>query len=374
MNNGHWIIAAFRHRMLLIRLFATVVIAVLGLHAVSLLADEPKVKIETLVSGLSEPCGVAIQPSTEDVFISDNGAGRIVKYSRLKPDQAVPVVVGFAHEEAPGKDATSRLGVLGLAFLNEHTLVAGCSAKVGDRAVLTYTLPAANADAEAKPIAVDAARQRLGAASEGDEAVIAEGKFFGLAVSAFAPPTLFVTNTGSSRGWIFKSEIKNWSTLETLNPFMFIPQKYIAQFGLPSGGITISRRGLLVVGMKNTDAAKGSSLVFFSGKTGGLLSGQPTTLHDIVGLAYSPESGRLYAADFSGADPQSAGVYRLDSAMVDGRSGIKAVKIAAIERPSALAFASDNTMYVTVFGPVEKESKKGQVPKSGKLVKITGDL
>ena len=49
MNKGHWIIAALQHRMSPIRFIAAAVIAVLGLYAVTLLADEPKVKIESIL-------------------------------------------------------------------------------------------------------------------------------------------------------------------------------------------------------------------------------------------------------------------------------------------------------------------------------------
>ncbi len=359
-------------------LFVALLLAASVWQPVTLLAaEESKVKVETIVSDLVDPCGIAIQPSTENVFVSDSGAGRIVEVLRMKPDQAIPVITGFVPEKSTAiQDVAVHLGALGLAFLNEHTLVVGNSSKKGDRTVLVFNLPVEATGNDAKPLEADSAKQRLGGPAEGEETVAAEGKFYGLAVSPFAPPALFATNPGSSRGWIFKAQIKSWSSLEKLNPFTFIPAKVVSRVGLPSGGITINRRGLLVVGMANADPSKGSSVAFFNAKpeTGGLLTTLPTTLHRITGLAYSPESGRLYAADFGDASAGSDGIYRLDAATVDGRSGIKAVKVAAVDRPTALVFSSDNTLFATAFGSIDKESKNATAPKAGKLVKITGDL
>jgi glucose/arabinose dehydrogenase len=35
--------------------------------------------VETVVGGLNNPCGIAIQPETGHVFIADSGAGRVVR-------------------------------------------------------------------------------------------------------------------------------------------------------------------------------------------------------------------------------------------------------------------------------------------------------
>ena len=42
----------------------------------------------------------------------------------------------------------------------------------------------------------------------------------------------------------------------------------------------------------------------------------------------------------------------------------------AAERPTALAFASDGTLYVTLLGDPAEGSKE----KTGQVIKITGDL
>jgi hypothetical protein len=102
----------------------------------------------------------------------------------------------------------------------------------------------------------------------------------------------------------------------------------------------------------------------------------PTGLRDVVALAYSPSSNRLYAADLAWSAAGEGGIYRLDAGKVDGRSGLKAIKIASLERPTALAFAADNTLYAVALGaPMKDGDKQDQdAAKKGMLVKITGDL
>lgn len=50
------------------------------------------VKVETVVGGLTNPCGVAVQPETGVVFISDSGAGRVV---RVVDGKLEAVITGF---------------------------------------------------------------------------------------------------------------------------------------------------------------------------------------------------------------------------------------------------------------------------------------
>ena len=86
----------------------------------------PDVTTETLCAGLDNPCGVAVQPGTGHVFVSDSGAGRVIRVDPDRPGAVVRAVVGFPVAEAGGKPQR-QVGPLGLAFLDRRTLVVGQS-------------------------------------------------------------------------------------------------------------------------------------------------------------------------------------------------------------------------------------------------------
>ena len=84
-----------------------------------------------------------------------------------------------------------------------------------------------------------------------------------------------------------------------------------------------------------------------------------TNLKQLVGLAYSPTSGSLYAADFAG------GIHRIDDASEPGRPACRTVKVADVSKPTALAFAPDGALYVVTFGSADDD---------GTLEVVTGNL
>ena len=61
-------------------------------------------------------------------------------------------------------------------------------------------------------------------------------------------------------------------------------------------------------------------------------------------------------------------MFRLD---VDDDAGhVVAVKIASLDKPTALAFGADGSLYVTLIGTAAEGAKA----KPGKLVKIVGEF
>ena len=62
----------------------------------------------------------------------------------------------------------------------------------------------------------------------------------------------------------------------------------------------------------------------------------PTDLQNIVGLAYSPTAGNLYAANAGAEAPSKDGIYRLDDAGKLGHPAIKATKVADVITPPHL--------------------------------------
>ncbi|MFY7969351.1 MAG: hypothetical protein ACOVNV_09685, partial [Pirellulaceae bacterium] len=85
-------------------------------------AEAPKgPAMSVLVDGLDNPSGIAVQPETGIVFVSDSGAGRIVRIVNGAPE---PVVIEFK-TDIYGKGPEYNIGPLGLAFLDKNTLVVG---------------------------------------------------------------------------------------------------------------------------------------------------------------------------------------------------------------------------------------------------------
>src|SRR5262245_30446526 len=86
----------------------TIVISLTSLLSLSAVAadesgsNRQQVRVETLLSNLDRPCGLAVQPETNDVFVSETGAAQIIKVAHPKePAEAVPVVTGFTRTEDP---------------------------------------------------------------------------------------------------------------------------------------------------------------------------------------------------------------------------------------------------------------------------------
>ena len=78
-----------------------------GLISFGLAAD-----VETVLDDLDNPCGVAIQPGSGHIFLSDSGAGRVI---RVVDGQAEEVVVGF-DRDVYGEGPAYHIGPLGLVL------------------------------------------------------------------------------------------------------------------------------------------------------------------------------------------------------------------------------------------------------------------
>ena len=125
--------------------------------------------------------------------------------------------------------------------------------------------------------------------------------------------------------------------------------------------ITTNKDGQLVVGQMGEMTQPGDSLLtIYDPKSGDLKASYETGLSDIAGLAYSPKTGKLYAADFSWHDTSQGGLFELTV------SGDKctAKKLYELDKPTALAFDDDGNLYITVFGTAEegRQTEAGQSP------------
>lgn len=321
--------------------------------ATTLFAAEPKV--ETVLDGLINPVGLAIQPETGVVFVSDSGAGKVL---RVVEGKAEPVISG-SPIDVYGKGPKCEIGPLGLAFFDKDTLIVGDGGFVdGEEFVRVFTLPE-----EGKALDYDKDAKTKAGPLEATDDLKPEGNFYGLAVSKSA---VYVTSNGDdTKGWVLRMPIEGtkFGKLER-----WLATKEAVEVDAPVG-ITLSPRGEIVIGqMGEVNKPNDSLLTFYNASNGKMLLNLETNLHDITALGYHPKTGLLYALDFAWMEPDAGGLYRIDRGAKEGDAPIKSAKIVGLEKPTAMAFAPDGALYVTTIGsPGEEET----AAKTGKLVKIT---
>lgn len=326
------------------------IVALLGLSSAAISAEP---KVTTVVDGLNNPSGVAVQPGTGHVFVSDSGAGKIV---RIVDGKSQDVVVGFK-ADIYGKGPMYNIGPLGLLFLSKDTLVVGGGdLPDGEELLRVFQVPAAGAAA----IKVDAATASFALKAQGE--LKGEGNFYALAAT---PDAVYVTSNGDdTKGWVAKAPRKG----NTLTGFeRFIATKEAVEVDAPVGAtISPAPRNELVIGqMGEMNVPKDSLLTYYNPKDGKKLMNLPTGLYDIASLAYSPK-GQLYAVDFAWMKTDEGGLFQLIAQSKDGKQAIEAKKIVSLDKPSAMAFGPDGALYVTVFGTAKEGSNKSP----GSLVKI----
>ena len=328
-------------------------VALLVVCAASVFAQT---KTETVLDGLNNPCGVAIQPETGTVFVADSGAGRVI---RIVDGKAEEVIVGYA-KDVYGKGPMYDIGPLGLAFLDKDTLVVGGGDLLdGEEQLRVYTVPAAGAAA----IKFDATKYSFKLPPEGD--IKGEGNFYGIAATKTG---IYVTSNGDdTKGWVAKADVNGTK----VGPFArFIATKEATEVDAPVA-ITISSRGEIVIGqMGEINVPNDSLLTFYNAKTGKKLMNLETGLYDISGLAYAPKTGQLYATDFAWMAEKEGGLFQLVAEVKDGKQGLKTTKLTSLDKPTAMVFAPDGTLYITVIGT----AKEGDAKKPGQLLKIAPGL
>jgi DNA-binding beta-propeller fold protein YncE len=315
----------------------------LALLACLFVSAQAAPKTETVLEGLDNPSGLAVQPETGHVFVSDSGAGRVV---RVVDGKAQDVIVGFP-KDVYGKGPMYNIGPLGLAFLNKDTLVVGGGGLPdGEELLRVYKVPAAG------QTAINASQMRKSFKIPPTVEIKGEGNFYALAATGQA---VFATSNGDdTKGWVNRLVINQDDSLGSYK--RFIATKEATEVDAPVA-IAIGPRGEVVVGqMGEINSPEDGLLTFYNAKTGKMLLNLETGLYDITGLAYSG-SGQLYATDFAWMDSEKGGLFQL----VRTRQGIDSKKILSLDKPSALAFGKGGALYVTVFSSG-----------SGKLLRISG--
>lgn len=320
------------------------VCALVGMIAMAEDAPKDGLKSKKVVTGLVNPSGIAIH-SGGDIFIaSKTGIDRLVPTS---PGKVMPEVTGYP-TDIYGKGPMYDIGPLGVGFLGDTDLVvADGSQKDGKEVVQLFKV---GKKAPSKPAKASDADQTLGPVI-GEFSPKGEGNFYGVAISKEA---IYITSNGDdTKGWILRSELTNGRPGE-LKPF--IATKTLVNVDAPVA-ITLDKKGQLVVGQMGEMTVAGDSLLSVYSTDGKLVSNHKTGLNDIAGLAFSPKSGALYAVDFAWVDTKKGGLFRLE---VSGEE-VKAVKVASLDKPTALAFDKEGNLYVTCFGTSADKKPSGTV-------------
>lgn len=328
----------------------TSVLSVLVLLTCCLTPALAEHKAETVLSGLNNPSGVALQPETGHVFVSDSGAAKII---RIVDGKAEDVITDFPID-VYGKGPKYNIGPLGLLFLNKDTLVVGGGClKDGEELLRVYSVPAAGAAA----IKADKMTKSFKLTATDD--VKGEGNFYALASNG---KNIYVTCNGDdTKGWVSRARIKDG---QVANYKRFLATKEATELDAPVG-VAISPRGELVVGQMGEITVPGDGLLtFYNAKNGKLLLNLETGLSDITALAYSPK-GQLYATDFMWTATDEGGLFQLISKKQGGKQTVTAKRILTLDKPTALAFDSKGALYITVIGSGEK---------GGKLLKVAAGL
>lgn len=337
------------HFCLAITLSLGFVIAQIGM--VSAIEGDPA----TVVDGLNNPTGVAIQPETGDLFVADSGAGRVIRVVDGKIEE---VIIGFG-KDVYGKGPMFDIGPLGLEFIDKNTLVVGGGDKPdGEELLRFFNVPAKGAAA----IKADDAVSSFALPAEGDNK--GEGNFYAIAISH---GNVYVTCNGDdTKGWVAKATVDGDKAKSFAR---FIATKEAVEVNAPVGIAVEPNDGHIAVGqMGEITVPHDSLLTFYRATDGKMLSNYATGLSDIDALAYSPEK-QLYALDFSWHDTTEGGLFHLISKILNGEPGVEAIKVASLDKPTAMAFGKDGSLYVAIIGT----KKEGSDQPGGKIVKFPAD-
>jgi len=316
------------------------------------------VSVEKVASGLNGPSAIAIRPGGSDpgeLFVAERGAGRVVKLSIGKTGQSIAVITGFAEPRgANGEtgEAADAAGIESLLFLDPMRLaVAG-----GEGDGRPYLRLFEVGDSHRMLTAGDA-KQNL-EMPEGGEAAAIRG-FRNLARTmpndTVADVLIAAGETSRGPGGLWKIAVRA-NTLGEISP-MFA--KKPDRFRGSVGGIAIASPGYITIAAAADDSKRADTIRFVNPVDGRVVLQVRTGLKEIIGVAYSPVTGNLYAAD-----GDAGAIYRIDDASTPGKPACKAAKIADVRHPTAIAFASEGTLFIAT----SDESSDGA------LYQLSGDL
>jgi hypothetical protein len=347
-------------RMRILNLALSLLAVCLAWPAVPSSGADVQVAVQKLLAGLQNPQAVAVRPDSGeacDVFVAENGAGRVVRLFPATAGKGIEAVAGFS-VPAPSDDNLPATGVCSLHFLDRNRLVVAGGDNDEKPFVRLYELPETNT-----PLVADQPKQDLDPPAGKNAARIRSFR----GITRTEPndrvgDVLIVAAWGDREPAGIVYIPVRAGTLGDVLPVRLNG----ADEPVEARGVAVGKNGHVVIATGSIPQSQSPlNLQFFNPVSRRVVMQVPVELRRIVALAYSPKSGNLYAAN--DAAKEEGGVYRLDESIRGGRPACTAVKIADVSRPTAMSFAPDGSLFVTSLG--ERINNDG-----GAVFMLSGDL
>jgi hypothetical protein len=318
--------------------------------------DPPKTdsgrSLVLLASGLNMPTGVAVHPETGAILVAESGAGRVV---RISDGATEPLIVDFPLAPV-GEDSEYLLGPSALLFLAPDTLMVSnriggntdALARVYRLAEDLYPLPFEAAQALISigpledPITTPMMINSIASSSE---------RIYGALMVDGQSGRLIEFDRGEGESVDVRVVADIQQTLESSGP----------------SGIAISPHGYLVVStLGELSDSPDSVLGFFDAVSKNRILRLDTGLYDVAAVSYSPRK-QMYALDLAWSQSSKGGLFRV-IADRSSPSGLRTLRIVALEHPTAMAFDSEGAMLITTLGTQDAQGKR-----QGSLWKVPAD-
>ncbi|MAT71667.1 MAG: hypothetical protein CMJ58_19345 [Planctomycetaceae bacterium] len=326
---------------------------------------------EQFLGDLNKPVGLAFrigvgETVAPELYFAEAAAGRVSRVRLGAGQQPAPFIEGFPTRASKSLNG-AEIGPLGLAFITRTKLAVGeAGAGPGVDLVRVYSLGEGPAS-----LRYDQTDHVVGPVKPTRQP--AQGGFYALALLADNALVVSSLEAGETADGGQPVPGGPWLLKATVNANKAADLQRLASSSSPGppgpfAGVTFHSDPNLPYVVASApgvaDESPDSALAWFSLQSGRVAMALPSGLRDVMAVAYS-QSGQLYVADASWADPAAGGVYRIDAAMVDGLQACRPVKIAAVPCPAALAFGPDGKLYVSSWGDPDDDA-------SGQVVRITG--
>ncbi len=290
---------------------------------------------EVVAGKLDHPMGVAVQPATGDVFVSESGKGRIV---RVVGGAVETAVAGFTPGTF-GDEPSYQVSPLGLGFLGNGMLLAGTGDRPAGQDEL-LVLPIGAAGEKARDLSAAATRYLVTSSDPAQSG----GNFTG--ICSTAKSVFAVCQDSGDKGWMARISVQAGQAISF--------ERYLATSsatGVASPyALTTSPRGDVIVSqIGKLRGGRDSHIAFFGAVNRQLLLDTTPGLYDVTGLAFGAD-GQLYATDLAWEQPDQGGLFQIVSVLADGKQSAEARRVATIERPTGLAAGKDGILYITSLG------------------------